>query len=308
MSGGSSPAPVQDNSLQVAQFQAAQAQQAQAAADAKAAADETKFQTNLSTAAGQAKTTGATELTNLGLDPTKYSNIIDQAITTAQNSVPDLSPNPGQYFDPTIFDTGVTNAQNQARVQNTSKVNSAFAPGFEDTLLPSSSVQPTIDDILNQQYNTAQQQVDYNRKRGTINDQGYATAEQKLAASKAAGASSLNSIGQGVLGSDTQGLDQIRTDAGTAANEYTLGGPEFDVTPYQTKANTQAQTDLTNLGGDVTNAVGSTNFFDIPTILAQAGIAQGPQNLTTIAPTTSGPGVVKKNPNADRGLGSTGSF
>ncbi len=309
MSGGGSGggAAPQDNSLALEQMREAAADRAQQAADAKLAQQKLDFQNALSTAVGGARSTGNKALVDRGLDPSRYGNIIDQVLSDTQAKVPQLDPNPNQYFTSDVFDAGINNYQNLQRTQAGTKVQQAFAPGFENNYIPDNSYSSTIDDILNEQFNNAQKQVDYNRQRGTINDQGYAAAEGKLNAARSAGQGQLTDIGDAILGKGRTQLDQDRSDAGNAASTYALGSPDFSVDPFVTKARADADKFNAGIGGAVRNAVGNTNFFDIPTILTQAGIAQGPQNLTTNQPEVNGPLQVKKN-RTDRGLGSTGTF
>ncbi len=206
-----------------------------------------------------------------------------------------------------MFDTGINNYQNLQRTMANTKVNQAFAPGFEESYIPDSSYSSIFDDILNNQYNSAKTQVDYNRQRGTINDQGYSEAQRKLEASRSAGHGQLTEIGDAVLGRGRAELAENRSQAGTAASTYTLGSSDFSVDPYVTETRQDADRFNAGLEGSVRNAVGGTNFFDIPMILTQAGIAQGPQNLSTNVPSVGGPLQERRN-RTDRGLGSQGVF
>lgn len=309
MSGGGpggGPAP-KDNSLELEQMRQAAADREQQRQDAKLAQQKVDFQTHMSDAQTAGRANGTTALVNRGLDPTRYGSIIDQVLSDTRAKVPDLDPNPQQYFTSDAFDAGINNYQNMQRTQAGTKVQQAFAPGFESKYIPDGSYNGIIDEILNDQYNNAQKQVDYNRQRGTINDQGYQAAEQKLGAAKSAGRGQLTDIGDAILGKGRQTIAQDRDQAGQAASTYALGTPDFDITPFVTKAQTDAGKFNEGLGGAVRNAVGGTNFFDIPSILTQAGIAQGPQNLTTNSPEINGPMQTRKN-KTDRGLGSTGAF
>lgn len=306
--GGSTQAPVvQDNSLQLEQMRQAEAQRQQAAAEAKLAQQKIDFQNMLSEAITGARTTGTNALVNRGLDPTRYGNIIEQVLTDTRSKVPQLDPNPNQYFTSDVFDAGINNYQNLQRTQAGTKVQQVFSPGFENTYIPDASYSSIIDDILSNQYSNAQKQVDYNRQRGTINDQGYSAAQAKLDAARSAGRGQLVDIGDAILGKGRQSLDAIRDQAGTAASTYTLGSPDFTVDPYVTRARSEADKFNSGLEGSVRNAVGGTNFFDIPTILTAAGIAQGPQNLSINAPAVGGPLQERRN-RTDRGLGSQGVF
>lgn len=310
MSGGGSGGGgtyVQDNSIQLEQMRQAEAQRQEAAAEAKLAQQKIDFQNMLSDAITAGRATGTTALTNRGLDPTRYGNIIDQVLTDTRAKVPQLDPNPSSYFTSDVFETGINNAQNVARTQANTKVQQAFAPGFEQSYIPDNAYGSIIDDILNTQYNDAQKQVEFNRQRGTINDQGYSAAQSKLNAAKSAGRGQLVDIGDAILGKGRAEVAQNRDQAGSAASTYALGSPDFSVDPFVSEARADADRFRSGLEGSVRNAIGGTNYFDIPAILTSAGIAQGPQNLTMNTPVVGGPLAQRRN-RSDRGLGSEGVF
>jgi hypothetical protein len=237
--------------------------------------------------------------------------LIDQAIN--QVNVPDLDQNPNSYFTPQTFAAAVNQAQDTARTKYSNQVDQTFTPGFEKTLLPTTSIDPIVSSILGQQRATAQQAIDYNKARGLLNDTGYAAANQALDQQSSAGQSTLTDLATSVLGKERQGLTDIRGDAGTAASSYDYGNAAPDVAGYYGQAQTQAGTDLSGLEGSIRGALGSTNLFDAPTAIAKGGTMQGPIDLTT-ASSGGGPagptmtasilGSNQKN----RGLGSTGVF
>jgi hypothetical protein len=165
-----------------------------------------------------------------------------------------------------------------------------------------------LDAILGEQRGMAQKQLEYNQKRGVINDIGYNTGVEKFKGQEAAGRSSLGSIGDAVLGKIRGGISDIRGEAGTAASQSGFAGANFDPSSYWNRANTYAGEQLGDLEGKVRASVGSTNFFDIPSILAAAGTAQGPMNLTTAGQPEGSPAFDPKKSKTNRGLGSTGEF
>jgi hypothetical protein len=268
-----------------------------------------EFEVNIANALTGAKNTGKQYATSRGLNPDAYAGIIDTIIGDARSKVPLNDPNPGQYFSSDIFDTGFAKEE-QARVGGaTSKVNRLFAPGFDRALVDDSADDSILNAILGEQRGTAQQQLDFNKKRGVINDIGYNDATAKFGGQEAAARSSLTSIGDAVLGKIRGGLGDIRGEAGQAASMSGLDASSFDPTPYYGRAQKYASDNLADLEGKVRSAVGSTQFFDIPAILASAGTAQGPINLTTSGAKADGTlGFDPKKSKSDRGLGSTGAF
>jgi hypothetical protein len=292
----------QQNQILAQQRQDALNAQNQATAD-KAAAENT-FQTNLAQAKSDAQTTAQKYFSDRGIP--MDSSLVDSIIK--QVNVPDLDPNPQSYYTPGIFAAGVNQAQDAQRTKYSNLVDTTFTPGFEKTLLPDASTDPIVNSILGEQQKTAQQIVDYNKNRGLLNDTGYAAAEQALGQQASAGRATLSNLASSVLGSERQGLTDIRGNAGTAASGYNYGAAAPDISGYYGQASDLASRDMANLEGSIRGALGSTNLFDAPTALAKGGTMQGPINITTAdtgAP--SGPAMmasVMKN----RGLGSTGVF
>lgn len=304
-SGGGGYQP-QDNSLQIEMMRQQSAAAETARQDKLKEEARTKFTSDLETAAKGAKQTGLNYLGQRGLSADSYGSIIDSIIGNTRLKVPDLSTNVGQYFTDDTFASGLDNYQATQRGNYTGQVNSKFAPGFEKSLISDSADDSIINSILNTQRGGAQQQLDFNRARGLLNDSGYNEAQQELGRQESAGRSTLNNIGNSVLGTKRQGLLDIRGNAGNAASGYTLGqaAPNFDT--YYNEAKTRAAGDLSDLEGSIRSSLGGTNLFDVPTALAKGGTMQGPMNLTTAETIPGLPTIQKKQTN--RGLGSTGNF
>lgn len=309
MSGGSSSQPyIQDNSLQVERMRQQAAADERARQEAERIRLKNEFDTNLSTAATAARNTGRDYAGSRGLDPTAMESVIDRIINDTKLKVPSLDSNPGSYFSTDIFSTGFANEENNRRAQNTGQVNNKFAAGYDRNLIGDTSDDAILDAILGEQRANAEKQLQFNRARGVINDTGFNEAQNRFSGQEAAARSTLTSIGDAVLGNLRGGLNDIKGEAGSAASSWNLGNADFKVDPYWDRATEFANTSKAGLEGKVRSAVGSTQLFDIPSILAAAGTAQGPINLTTAQQTDGTPGFASKKTKNDRGLGSTGSF
>lgn len=310
MSGGSGGTNVrfpEDNSLQVEMMRERAAEKERLRQEHEKAQQKRDFETSLSNAVSGARTTGRDYFSSRGLSPDDFSGLLDSIINDTRMKVPTLDANPASYFTTDAFASGLDNYQNLRRANYNSKVNSTFAPGFETSLISDTADDSIINSILNSQRQAAQQQIDFNRKRGVINDAGYATIENELGGQENAARSTLTGIGDSILGKKRQDLLNIRGEAGNAASNYSLGMPEFDVNQYYKRAQDKATTGMGDLEGSIRSALGSTSLFDVPTLLQKGGTAQGPINLTTADASTSLPFDPKKNA-SKRGLGSTGVF
>jgi hypothetical protein len=278
-------------------------------ARAEKARVEGEYDINIANALTGARSTGEGIARSRGLDVNEFSPIIDRIINDARSKVPVNDPNPGAYFSSDIFDTGFAKEEANRVRGAADRVNRTFAPGFDRALVADESDDAILNAILGEQRGTASQQLDFNKKRGVINDIGYNDATAKFGGQEAAARSSLTSIGDAVLGKIRGGLGDIRGEAGQAASMSGLDASSFDPTPYYGRAQKYSSDNLADLEGKVRSAVGSTQFFDIPAILASAGTAQGPINLTTSGAKADGTlGFDPKKSKSDRGLGSTGAF
>jgi hypothetical protein len=298
--GGSQP---QDNSLALQQMQYQHDAELQAAADAKQAQLDADFKTNLSNAVTGAKGTGDSILSQRGLDPSTYDPVIQQAISDEQSKVPQGDPNPSQYFTSDLINNALTGYQGNTQARNSTTVNNRFASGFENQALPDSLTSPYINEILTTQQGQAKQALLAAQQRGQLTDTGLTAANAALDTQSTGAKSTLDALGAGVLGKDRSDLGNIKSTALSGANSWQLGDPNFSIDPYQTQFNDAVTKDQGNLGGDITNALGSTPLFNVNSILLSGAGAQGPQNLTT----ASVPGAPVKKSNIDRGLGSQGA-
>lgn len=238
-----------------------------------------QFEFDLGQAKSKALTSGQDYFKGLGynVDDTLINKIIDEAASR----IPIDDNNPAQYLTSDIFDAGINKEQGRIRTKNTGTVNSQFAPGFDRNAIGDTSDDAIIQSILDEQVATAKKTVDYNKARGLLNDSGYSTATDRLNSQSKTAYGTLDDIGQSVLAKGRTGLKDIVGEAGNAASSWSFGSPDFDLTPYIGRADSYANDFKTNLEGKVRSAVGNTKLFDVPTIISDAGIAQGPMNLTT---------------------------
>lgn len=307
--GGQMP---QDNSLQVEMMQQQAAQQEQQRQDALQAQQRTTFQDSYNRAFDEGVGTGRNTLQQMGIDPGNDVNDpmhqLALSITrNIRNSVPDLDSNPASYYTPEAYTAGINKQQDLNRQGYTRQVNNTFKPGFEDALLPDSSIDSIIDSILGQQRTTAKTSLDYNQQRGLLNDTGYNAALGEFGNQESAARSTLRGVGDSVLGTQRGELSAIRGQAGDAASSYMLGSDAPDIGGFYNRATAEAGRDLTGLEGGIRSALGGTQLFDIANILNKGGIGQGPINLTT-AGDSNVPFSDKKKQSSGRGLGSTGVF
>lgn len=302
--GGYTPMP-QDNSLAIAQLQADRARADEERRAAEKLKAEAKFVTDRDNAYTAAQGTGRGILTGRGLDVDEFNPVIDRALTDQKLRIPQGDLNPASYFTTDVINNALMQEENQRRIRNTGNVNTQFATGFDRSYIPDTADDSYINELLSGQRSSADTALQFAKSRGKLNDTGWNTAQQALSDQERGARSTLNTLGTSILDKNREGLTRIRDKASTAANAYSLGSPKFSVDPFKSEMDTTLEGYRNSLGGDLSNALGGTDLFDVNKILLAGGRAQGPQNLTTA--NVPG-GLPRKNPQQDRGLGSTGVF
>lgn len=307
MGGGQAPA---DNSVQLQQNEFARQDRLRAEEEQRRAQEEAdrrqRFTAGLDAAMTGARGSANQYITNRGLDPTEFMPDIESALATTRSSIPDLAENPGSYFSPDFAATVLGNVEQGRRAQYGRAVGEYFTPSYANTAFADTADDAILSAILGDQYGQAQASVERARARGTLTPEGYNASLKRLDTSRDAGNATLQQLGGTVLSRNRDTLSAIGDEARTGAAGYTLG-TTFDPTSYTGRAES-TKADLTGrLEGDVRNAVGGTQLFDIGDIINFGAREQGAVN----APGTPLAEVLAQREQARtsrRGVGSTGSF
>lgn len=253
-----------------------------------------------------ARSTATNELTRRGLDPSRYGGSLNAEIDRIAGSIPDLDPNPGNYFDPAFVGRVLGGEETAARDRNTRSVRDQFGTGFERNAVTDTADDAFLDSILDQQFGEARGTLDRARARGDLNDVGYNAATSELDRGRTTGRTTLSGIGDTVLGRYRDELAGIGTNASNAASGWNLGDADFSVNPFTDQFNQARTRQQGSLEGDVRGAVGSTQLFNVGDILSRGAKVQGP---TSGDPNDFVSSVLnRRRSNTDRGVGSGGVF
>jgi len=195
--------------------------------------------------------------------------------------------------------------QNNRRNTYQNQVQSRFAPNFESKTFADTSDDAIIEALYGEQYNPALDTLNRARGRGTLDESGYQYAVNSLGQQGEAAKAQLQSLGGGVLGTYRSQLRDIGDTARNAASGYTLG-QNFDLNDYGTRADDLTKSLQGSMSGDLRNALGSKQLFNIDELITKAGSFQGANNgqgglLDQLA-------EKKKKDEEQRGIGNTGSF
>lgn len=286
----SSPSAPQDNSLAVEQAQEAASTKAQAAADAKTAQDKADLAALRTSSAGNATNSVDNYFKNQGLDPTQYSGDIQQQIQDIMSGIDPTDPNPGSSFNNAgvnIYNNLTSNAQTRAG----NSLDSVFSPNYSSSKVTNDLVNPEINTIAGEQYQSADDIINNMLKRGVINQSGKSAAEAELQRQQPGVLSQLNTIGSGTVASEQQSLDDIANKARQNAATTKLG-QTFDPSVYGNEADSQFNDFLKNLDTTVRGKV-TGNLFNTTGLAAIAGAGQGAGN-TAYNPTAAA-GIIDPN-------------
>lgn len=293
-----------------------------ATADAKTASDEADFQTRAGTAKTQATTNINDYFKSQGVDASKYSTQIANAINTSSNNVTDLDPNPGGKYAATLGSDLYNQLTGGQQSQNLAAYNAKFDPSYSLTALPGTLIDPAVSTALSSQFDPLGVQLQNAQKRGTLTSQGYDAALAALGKSRTGAQATVGKLAQGVLDSDRGTVNDYIGTGRTAAGSAPLN-TAFSVDPYLAGASDLVGRETNSFGGDVQNAIGDTKFTDLTSLLNAGGAAQGANSPTAtnpngaVGPNGAAVGGGDLSPafiaqqalaNDKRGLGTTGAF
>ena len=269
--------------------------------------DTQTFNTNLTGAMEGARGRAIQDITGKGLDANMFSNEIEQMLNSIRGQVPQLDTNPGSYFaNQNIADLVLNNATTNQRTQYGNQVNNLFGNDYANQRVSSSADDDIISRILGEQYDPALQQVQRAFERGTINDQGFQTAMNSLNNQKQTASANLQTTGGGLLQAIRDSLTGVGNEARNAASNFQLG-TTFDPNSYTGRADTLYNEGIGGLEGNLRNAIGGQQFFDIGSILNQGRTAQGTANNSNRA-LFDAFAADEQDKNKQRGLGTQGVF
>lgn len=168
-----------------------------------------------------------------------------------------------------------------------------FAPGYG---------QDIISQILQQQYGQAQQGVQNSYLRGTLSDIGLNSADQALTGQQSKALSTLDNLANPLAASYQQKLNQLdQTLLGQAGN--TTASNPFNINQATTQFNNLKSQLGGQFQGDILNQIPSLGLFDLPSLIAAGGNAQGLYN-----PGGTGYSPIMQALSNQRGIGTQGAF
>jgi len=288
--GSSAPAPPAppdygaqaESEMKVERERARIAEEQRIAAEARAAQEEEKkrgqFNSRVQSSYNQAKNYGSSRLAALGIDdqygilPSYYTEL-----DSARSNIPDLDPNPGSYFGPSLFETALGNQRNVQRKNLTRGYEGVIGQDFDTSLLPDTADDPYLSKIIDEQYNDALAELQRAQGRGQLNDTGYQDAFKGLQQARTGAMARAQSQGLGVLETGREKLRGLDSTNRQRIADFDFGD-RFDANQAAGRIKNQATMFSTGLEGELRNAFGDTQFFDPSTLITRGGKAQGVTN------------------------------
>jgi hypothetical protein len=211
---------------------------------------------------------------------TAYKEMIDRQ----KGTIDPTHSDPYQlYSRDAFFNDAVTDATGRYRADMRNNLNSQYGEGFEMQAFGDTADDALLQDILNQQRADAQLTIDRSRARGSLNDSGYTRANKAIEDQNAAGMSTIQSLGGGVLADYRKQLGDTRSNALNRINtaDFTNGYNVDSVLGQLGELRSKFQT---NMGNDIQRAVGGTSFFDPSVAISRGGQTQGTINPSRVNP------------------------
>jgi len=282
---------------------------------AKATADQTKltttntFNDKRTGAVNAARDIIAQQFYDAGADPAQYSKQIEGQLQRQYNTIPQDDPNPQSAFPSSLGDTILNSVLGTKRQGATDALSGLFGPTYSQTALPSTALDPHVNEVVAGQFDPLGKQLEASFKRGRLNDSGYSAAQKALADKRQSATAQVRTIGEGILGSDRSALDDYITEGKNKAANLSFRDT-FDPSVYGNEAARRAQQELGSLGGELKGATAGTSYANISDLLNVGGSAQGSANLPGQAANQNSPGYIAQSILNDqkRGLGNTGAF
>jgi hypothetical protein len=252
----------------------------------------TKAQAKQNAAYGSASDYGKAEVGRRGFDQglvDKYGVLGSFQDTIDRNksslSEDDVNPVLGER---TAFDDAVSTGQNTYRGNLNRDLGTFLGNDYATSSFGDTSDDSILSSILDQQQADAQGTVDAAHSRGTLNDQGYNKALQRLAQQRSGGNSRAQSLGGGVLAGYRQRLNDMIGGDRQRVNNAGFDSP-YDLNSAEGGLQSLRDSLTGSLHDDVMGAVGDTSFFDPNSLIAYGGANQGQTNPSAIAGDTQNP-------------------
>jgi hypothetical protein len=274
---------------------------------AQETADRAQWQTDLGAGRSRADAAIRKQFETAGLDAETYEDRINAALDLAQSGL--------TYGQSPVFGTGlgddILGDIRTSQVKEYQKAIGGFAPeGFTQSAFASTSDDAVIDAILGEQFSAASDSILRARDRGTLNDAGFRYAMDNLNTQKQAAMSRLQQTGGGILEGYRGSLEDIVKNAQTGAGSWDFGDT-FDPEVYRKQLETKQGELGGRLEGDLRNAIGGEQFFNVGDLIQKGGVSQGATNTGLGSQSGSLLSAItqrKTDEEQQRGLGTQGSF
>lgn len=257
---------------------------------------------NKQSALAQAQAKAKLSIQGRGLNYDDYSGDINGYLNDILGTIPDTDTNPGSYFDPNFADQILNGKEATQR----RAYQSAVTSGLGKNPINHSSLDATIQKILDEQVGSAQKTIDAGLKRGQFNEVGVNAGMSKLESAKAKAKAKLDLTADDVLSGYDSKFNDIYSSALQAASGFKLGDT-FDPTPFNDQYARLSQQATQDAEGQLYDSIGDQPLINLSDIRGAIGQGQGAVNLTDLD-VLDATAKRKQASGVGRGLGSQGSF
>lgn len=283
------PSPMEEANASMA-LEREKARLAQEDADRRKAAEQAEYQKRVAQAAGK-QTRAYDDAIGMysrlnaaqGIDDdiARMYGVYDSYIAdleSAKGSLAEDDINP-TFSTRTYHNNALTSGTNRYRKELTNKFNEFAGDDFAYTTFGDTADDDILKSILEQQRADAVQQLDAQKARGQLNEQGYSRAQKYLDEAVRTGNAEMQKLGGGVLSGYRDNLTKFRDNTLNKVGTLNLGD-SFNIDSQKRRVDDMVSGYRNSLEGDILSAIGGQTFIDPETIISKAGAKQGYVNAS----------------------------
>jgi hypothetical protein len=260
---------------------------------------------NRANAMAAGRTRAMKAFTDLGADPNKYVADIDELLNYNAALLPANTEDYTAQFGNPFVDSVINTVLTRERGGYERALRDAFGTDYADRTFSTTADDPYVNAILSGQKTEALATLDRAKKRGQLDDTGFATGTERIGQLEKSGFSLANSLSDAVIGNYRSDINSQIQDAFGQAGSVGVG-QSFDPSSYIGRVNQRTGEFQNRLEGDVYGALQGQQFFDIGDIITRGGMAQGVANPTPAYLDTLAANEQRRN--TVRGAGQGGTF
>lgn len=226
-----------------------------------------------------ARTRTFNTLRDRGLNPDDYADVVNERLNYNASLLPTNTEDfTGQFGDPFV-ESVVNTIRDRGRSDASRWFTNNVGNDMPDRVFTNTLDDPYVDAIIGRQRTEAMEAVERAKKRGQLDDSGFAGAVSRIGDLEKSGRATAQSLSNAVVANKRADLGSLIERGKATAGSLDLG-QAFNPGEWSNRIQSKATELQQGLEGDVYSALGGQQFFDIGDIITKGGAAQGVANPT----------------------------